>query len=218
MITREQVRDVVQQWEMAGLKPPTDGVFKAARMVEDFMARFYMLDEPTLAYVAKKLALGHTWPTFGLIEQVAKEYRELHSQYVYIDYLKELRKKAYGEQESFENFVQRIGEQYFPGQGKEWCMKHAFILNFYGIRIAACKECDGNCPQQGHRYLIRLKKGSDVPVPYLSMEICPSFKQAVDRQGRKLVPVVDELPPPPEEVIGADAKIIKADPEQLSMF
>lgn len=109
----------------------------------------------------------------------------LNNEYRYIDYFKELTKKAYGENESFEDFVQRIAEQYFPGKGKEWAAHYSFQIHFYGICIAACKDCQGECPHHGHQYYLRLKRGSSVPVPWASMEICPKYKVSVERDGSK---------------------------------
>ena len=96
-------------------------------------------------------------------------------QYVRIDYFKELTKRAYQENEGFDEFVQRIAERYFPGRGAEWVKHYAFIIHFYGLCVAACQHCDGSCPHHGHRYHLRIKRGTSIPVPYASEEPCPRY-------------------------------------------
>lgn len=104
--------------------------------------------------------------------------------YITIDYYRDLKQKAYNENESFDDFVERIAEKYFPGRGEEWRKRYAFSLHFYGLCVAACQDCQGVCPHHGHRYSLRIKAGSAVPIPYASLELCPKFKAGIDRQGR----------------------------------
>ena len=96
--------------------------------------------------------------------------------YVQLDYFKELANKAYQENESFDAFVERMAEQYFPGRSKEWMQRYAFSIRFYGICVEACKNCTGECAHHGHQYHLRIKKGSSCPVPWASAEVCEKYK------------------------------------------
>ena len=184
MITSDQVYQALQRWENAGLIPPVSITKAPTRVVEAFMERFRFMEEKTLDYVTSKVIMGSTWPTYGVIEQLAREYQESNSTYVYIDYFKELRKKAYGENETFDEFVQRVAEKYFPGRGEKWRKCFAFTLHYYGICCNTCAHCDGNCPHNGHQYHLRIKKGTANPVPWASLELCEKFKVSVDAEGR----------------------------------
>lgn len=105
--------------------------------------------------------------------------------YITIDYFRELKRNAYGENESFDSFVERIAEKYFPGRGPEWRMRYSFSLHFYGLCVAACENCRGICPHHGHKYHLRIKQGSSVPIPWASLDICDKYKESIDRQGRR---------------------------------
>ena len=184
MITRQQVKAVMQRWECAGLVPPAGLHSAPERIVESFIERFPYMDELALEYISAKVILGEEWPKFAVIEQLAKEYEGKNNQYVKIDYFKELRQKALGEEESYAEFVERIAERYFPGRGKEWQERYSFTLYFYGVCCEACKNCSGVCPRNGHRYYLRMKRGTSCPVPWGSLELCEKYKASVDRAGR----------------------------------
>lgn len=185
MITTAQVCKMFDKWEYSGLKPPIAKISESSRLVTTFIERFKFMDEATLEYVSVKICSGNVWPTFGVVEQLAKEFQESNKAYVYIDYFKELAKKAYLENESFEGFIQRIAERYFPGRSLEWIAKNAFQLHFYGICVAACKDCKGVCPHHGHQYHLRIKRGSEVAIPWASMDICDKYQYIVDEEGNK---------------------------------
>lgn len=183
MLTAGQIKLVLNKWETAGLVPPMSIAKDTDRLVQSFLERFYWMDSGALQYVGRRLMSSNTWPNFRLIEETAREYQEHNGQYTYIDYYKELKKKAYKEAEDFDSFIQRIAETYFPGKAKEWCLKHAFTLHFYGVRIAACRDCQGICPYNGHQYHLRIKKGTDTPVPWANLELCPKYTHSIDRNG-----------------------------------
>lgn len=185
MITTAQVCKMFDKWEYSGLKPPIAKISESSRLVAAFMERFKFMDEPTLEYISVRICGGNVWPTFGVIEQLAKEYQESNKAYVYIDYFKELAKKAYLKDETFDGFIKRVAEQYFHNRGQEWISKNAFQLHFYGICVAACKDCKGVCPHHGHQYHLRIKRGSDVAIPWASMDICDKYKYIVDETGSK---------------------------------
>lgn len=185
MITTAQVCKMFDKWEYSGLKPPIAKISETSRLVATFIERFKFMDEATLEYVSLRICSGNVWPTFGVVEQLAKEYQESNKAYVYVDYFKELSKKAYLENESFESFIQRMAERYFPGRGMEWIAKNAFQLHFYGICVAACKDCKGVCPHHGHQYHLRIKRGSEVAIPWASMDICDKYQYIVDEEGNK---------------------------------
>ena len=185
MITKEQVIKVFDKWEFSGLTPPVNRDKKENELVEEFLERFSLMDEAALSFVANRIAGSSAWPTFGVIEQLAKDYEASHKDYVTIDYYKQLTQSAYGENESFEQFVERVAEKCFPGKGQAWRERFAFQLHFYGVCVHACENCQGVCPHNGHRYKLRIKKGSCVPVPWASLELCEKYKQSIDREGHK---------------------------------
>ena len=115
--------------------------------------------------------------------------------YVQLDYFKELANKAYKENESFDAFVERMAEQYFPGRSKEWMQRYAFSIRFYGICVEACKNCTGECAHHGHQYHLRIKKGSSCPVPWASAEICEKYKhKVVAKEQEETQSFSDEVP------------------------
>jgi len=181
MITVDKVRAAMQRWECAGLVPPQ----KPEMLIRSFMERFSYMDEPTLAYISDKVVLGDSWPQFQTVKQLAKEFEDKNTQYCHIDYFKQQRLKAFGEKESFEEFLTRIAEEYFPGRGEEWREKYAFSLYYYGVCCRGCAQCEGVCPHNGHRIQLRLKRGTDCPVPWGSLELCEKYHMGVDAQGRK---------------------------------
>ena len=125
--------------------------------------------------------------------------------YIQLDYFKELASKAYRENESFDAFVERMAEQYFPGRSKEWMQRYAFSIRFYGICVEACKNCTGECAHHGHQYHLRIKKGSSCPVPWASAEVCEKYKHkasaatsgsdtvAADPLDEDVIPDMDEM-------------------------
>lgn len=185
MITAAQVCKMFDKWEYSGLKPPIAKISESSRLVAAFMERFKFMDESTLEYISIRICGGNVWPTFGVVEQLAKEYQESNKAYVYIDYFKELSKKAYLKDETFDGFIKRVAEQYFPNRGQEWIAKNAFQLHFYGICVAACKDCNGVCPHHGHQYHLRIKRGSEIAIPWASMDICDKYQYVVDEAGNK---------------------------------
>ena len=115
--------------------------------------------------------------------------------YVQIDYFKELAKKAYHENESFDAFVERMAEQYFPGRSKEWMQRYAFSIRFYGICVEACKNCTGECAHHGHQYHLRIKKGSSCPVPWASAEVCERYRhKPVVKEPEEASSFSDDVP------------------------
>lgn len=185
MLNRDLVKKVFDKWEMGGLRPPIAAPSKSSKLIDEFLSRFRFMDEKAFLYVGNRVALGYAWPTFAVIEQLAKEYQDSHCDYVYIDFFKELKNKAYHKGESFDDFIKRIAEQRFPGKSEEWLRKYAFSIHFYGICVSACKDCNGVCPHNGHQYNLRLRKGSDVPIPWASADICEHYKESIDRDGRR---------------------------------
>ena len=125
------------------------------------------------------------------------------SNYVQLDYFKELANKTYQENESFDAFVERMAEQYFPGRSKEWMQRYAFSIRFYGICVEACKSCTGECAHHGHQYHLRIKKGSSCPVPWASAEVCEKYKHKAsaataaatvsDPLDEDVIPDMDEM-------------------------
>jgi len=180
MITTEQVKAAMQRWECAGLVPTA----APQKLVEGFIERFSYMDEATLEYVTAKVILGDSWPRFNVVEQLAQEFESKNARFLHIDYFKEMRLKAFGEKEGFQEFIQRIAEKYFPGRGQEWLDKYSFTLYYYGVVCAACSKCEGKCPRNGHRLHLRIKRGSSCPVPWGSLELCEKFKASVDGTGR----------------------------------
>lgn len=183
MITKEMVAQTLECWINAGIILPRWSSNKLGKMQDEFFNRFRNMDEDTLKYVTEKLSLCTVWPTFGVIERVAQEYKEVQNKYIYIDYYRELELKAYNKEESFDEFVVRIAEKYFPGRGEEWRRRHAFTLNFYGVQMQACKNCDGKCPRKGHQFYLRMQKGTSDLVPWASLDICPKYMQAEKEKG-----------------------------------
>lgn len=183
MITKEMVANTLERWINAGIIMPRWTGNKLGKMQDEFLERFRNMDEDTLKYVTEKLCLCTVWPTFGVIARVAQEYKEEQNNYIYIDYYRELELKAYNKEEDFDEFVARIAEKYFPGRGEEWRRRHAFTLNFYGVQMQACKNCDGKCPRNGHQYYLRMKKGTSDLVPWASLDICPKYMQAEKDKG-----------------------------------
>lgn len=115
--------------------------------------------------------------------------------YVQLDYFKELANKAYQENESFDAFVERMAEQYFPGRSKEWMQRYAFSIRFYGICVEACKNCTGECAHHGHQYHLRIKKGSSCPVPWASAEVCEKYKhKPVVKEPEEVASFSDDIP------------------------
>ena len=185
MITSAQVCRMFDKWEYSGLKPPIEKISEGSKLVTTFVERFRFMDEATLEHISVRILSGNVWPTFGVIEQMARDFQESNRTYEYIDYFKELSKKAYLQDESFEGFIQRVAEQHFPGRGKEWVEKYGFQIHFYGICVAACKGCEGVCPHHGHQYHLRIKRGTDVPIPWASMDVCDKYKYVVDGEGNR---------------------------------
>lgn len=184
MITTELVKATMQRWECAGLMPPVSLLKAPKMMVESFLERFAYMDEPTLEYVTAKVILGEEWPKYSTVEQLAKEYASTNHSFIQIDYFKQLRLRAFGEKETFQEFVERIAEKYFPGKAKEWIHKYSFTLMYYGVSCKACENCQGKCGYNGHRLELRIKRGSSCPVPWRSLELCEKFKASVDGRGR----------------------------------
>ena len=86
--------------------------------------------------------------------------------------------------ETVEQFLQRLAQQYAPEAPKQWCEENAFVLHFYGSRVERCRSCEGSCPYYGHRYLLRMKKGSNTVEPWCSLDTCSRFQQSQDKQYR----------------------------------